>query len=480
MSEQELRLQSLNPPKAPTGIPGFDDITRGGLPAQRSTLVCGGPGCGKTIFGMEFLIHGAASYSEPGLFVSFDQSVQHLMDDARSIGIDVDRLVEDGRLKISHVLLEREELVEAGAFSLDGLFVRIGHDIKEMGVKRVVLDSMDTLFSVLSDSSLLRNEISRLLHWLQQQGVTSVVTSERGSENLTRFGFEEYISDCVVLLDHRVTEQISKRRLRIVKYRGSGHEADEQPFVITSTGISVLPITSASLDHPAPMERLTTGVTDLDDMLGAQGYLQGSTILASGKAGSGKSTLAIAFALAVCARKEKCLYFAFEESEAQLTRDMKSVGLDMQPMLEQGLLTVYAARPTTRGLEEHLLTINREIDLHSPSCIIVDPITNFISMGSAEEVKGMLFRVLDHAKAQSIAVFMTALTSGSGSPDETEANISSMVDIWLALDLRPTGHTRRRELYVVKARGIDHAYETRELVFSSSGISIRQLPKEER
>jgi len=382
-------------------------------------------------------------------------------------------------LRISQVLLSPEEFVEVGVFSLDGLLIRLDQKIGEIGAKRVVLDSIETVYSVLSNSGVLRNEIARLIYWLKEKGVTAIVTGERGTENLTRHGFDEYASDCVILLDHRVTEQISKRRVRVVKYRGSGHGADEYPFIIGASGVSVLPVTSVDLDYEASSDRITSGVPDLDVMLDGKGYLRGSSIMVSGKAGTGKTTLAAAFAIASCERGDRCLYLSFEESAAQVIRNMRSVGMDMDRWIEKGLLTIRAARPSSRGLEEHLISIRDLIADIKPDCVVFDPVTNFISVGSTEEVKSMLLRVMDSTKHKGITVLVTALTPGSGSTDETETNVSSLVDTWIALEMKPVGHMRRRELYVIKARGMEHSCETHEVVLASSGVTLVRMPVEE-
>jgi circadian clock protein KaiC len=476
MSNEEKSVTfSSSIAKAPTGITGLDEITRGGLPAGRPTLVCGGPGCGKTILAMEFLVRGAQQFGEPGLFVSFEETTPHLIENFRSLGFDLKDLVEKKKLKMSRVELSREEIIESGTFSLDALLIRLEHGMAEVGAKRMVLDTMETLFAALSQTEHLRNEIARLFHWLRDKGVTTIVTGERGKEEITRHGFEEYISDCVLLLDHRVTEQTSKRRLRIIKYRGSGHAADEFPFFIGETGFSVLPITSLHLDHSAGFERVSTGVKDLDEMLEGKGYFRATTVLVSGRAGTGKSSLAAAFALAACERGERCIYFSFEESSAQVARNMKSVGIDLDPWLKKDLLTIRAFRPTFRGLEEHLVSVEQATEKVKPTCVVIDPITNFVTVGGVEEVKAMLTRILDFLKHRGVTLLMTALTTRSARLDETNTYMSSLVDAWIALDLEPIGHARRRAIHIVKSRGMEHSYETRDLLMSSHGLSLGNL-----
>jgi circadian clock protein KaiC len=462
--------------KAPTGIDGLDAITHGGFPAGRPTLVCGGPGCGKTILAMEFLVRGALEFDEPGLFVSFEESIEDLYHNFRSFGFNLQSLVEQKKLFISHVKVSRTEIIESGEFTLDGLFVRLGHGIQQVGAKRVAIDTLESLFSHLADTNALRAEIARLFGWLKDKGMTSVITGEKGPPGeLTRNGLEEYVSDCVLTLDHRITDQISKRRLRVVKYRGSSHEKDEYPFLIGDTGFSALPISSVHLDHVVSSDRVTTGVPDLDAMLGGQGYFRGSTVLLSGAAGSGKSTLAASFAAATCERGESCLLLAFEESTGQLIRNMRSVGLDLEPWVEQGLLHIRASRPTLFGLEEHLVSIVSLGRRVAPRAVVLDPITNFLSAGSAWEVKALLTRVLDQFRALGATVLLTSLTPGSGTVEATETGLSSVMDTWIALDQQMTGHTRRCHLYVLKSRGMEHSHEMRELVMSSAGLSLREI-----
>ncbi len=464
--------------KAATGIVGLDEITRGGLPAGRPTLVCGGPGCGKTILGMEFLARGAWQCDEPGFFLSFEETPASLIKNFQSLGFELEALLEKKRLKLSSVDSSRDQIVESGAFSLDGLLIRLEHGIAEVGAKRLVLDSLETVFSSLAQTANLRNEIARLFHWLRDRGITTVVTAERGQTELTRFGFEEYISDCVIFLDHRVTERSSKRRLRVVKYRGSGHSSDEFPFSIGDTGFSVLPITSLNLDYTASSDRVSTGVKNLDEMLGGEGYFRASTVLFSGKAGTGKSSLAAAFALACCQRGQRSLYFSFEESASQLIRNMQSVRIDLAPQVERGLLSVRAIRSSFRGLEEHLVSVAEESRKVKPSCVVMDPITNFITVGAMEEVKSMLARIVDLFKRQGITLLMTALTSGHEGTGDTEIYLSSLVDTWIVLDLERRNHFHYRSLNIVKSRGMEHSRETRELVMSSEGLFLRQLEAE--
>jgi circadian clock protein KaiC len=472
-----LALQSGNTlsrlPKAATFIKGLDAITQGGFPAGRSTLICGGPGCGKTIVAMEFLVRGARNFDEPGLFVSFEESTTQLLDNFRSLGFGIEDLIEQKKLKITHVQLLRGDIIEAGIFSLDALIIRIQHGITEVGAKRVVLDTMETIFSACSNSESLRNEIARLFHWLREKGVTAVVTGEQGKGGLTRHGFEEYLSDCVILLDHRVSDGTSKRRLRVVKYRGSSHAADEFPFLIGETGVSVVPITSLNLDYRAFDERVSTGVTEIDELLGGHGYFKATTVLVNGRAGTGKSSLAAAFVRAACERGERCLYFSFEESEAQFTRNMKSIGIDLDPWLRKELLVVRSFRPTLRGLEEHLVSIAEETEAIDPSCVVIDPITNFITVGDAEEVKSMLTRIVDLLKRRGATLLMTALMTGTSRLDESEIDVSSLVDTWIALDMELMGEVRRRSIYVVKSRGMEHSHQTRELVLSPRGPTLR-------
>jgi circadian clock protein KaiC len=465
--------------KTPTGIAGLDEITQGGFAVGRPTLVCGGPGCGKTNLAMEFLIHGAMDFGEPGLFVSFEEIPQNLIENFGSFGWDIQELIDKKQLKISYVDLSHEEIIESGAFTLDGLLIRLEHGISQIGAKRVAIDTMDNLFSAMPDSKILRKEVGRLFYWLMEKGITTVITGESGKEALTRNGFEEYVSDCVLRLDHRVTQQITKRRMRIVKYRGSSHGKDEYPFLISTKGLAVFPITEVGLDYPVATERVSTGVKDLDGMLEGKGYFKGSSVMVSGKAGTGKSSLAASFISEACKRGERSLYIAFEESAEQVIRNMLSLGIDLDPLLKNGSLTIKAFRPSFFGLEEHLLSILNMVEELKPDCVVMDPITEFISVGDRREVKSMLSRVLDQFKKRDITLFFTALTIGSGKTDVTETDMSSLMDTWIALDLIRTANTRHREIYIIKSRGMNHSYEIRELMMSSKGLSIRDLSDDE-
>lgn len=457
--------------KSPTGIDGLDEVTNGGLPRGRPTLVCGSAGCGKTLLAMEFLVRGATTYGEPGVFLAFEETAEELTQNVRSLGFDLDDLIARKLLDVDYVHVERSEIQETGEFDLEGLFVRLGHAIDSIGARRVVLDTIETLFTGLSDATILRSEIRRLFRWLKDKGVTAVITGERGEGTLTRHGLEEYVSDCVILLDHRVTEQVSTRRLRVVKYRGSSHGTNEFPFLIDQHGISVIPITSAALTHPAPMERVSTGVAALDAMLGGRGFLRGSSVLVSGTAGTGKTSLAAHFADAACGRGERSLFFSFEESREQLLRNMRSIGIDLGRWLGRGLLSIHSSRPTRFGLEMHLATTHKLIDQFRPDIVIVDPVSNFMASGTTIEAEAMLVRMIDMLKARTITTLFTDLIS-AGEPDQTHVGISSIIDTWLLLrDFERQGE-RVGSVYVLKSRGMKHSRQIREFRLTDNGIEI--------
>ncbi len=469
-TDSSITLGTL--PKTPTGISGLDQITGGGLPAGRPTLVCGGAGCGKTLFSIEFLVHGAQQFNEPGVFVAFEEKAHELAANVASLGFDLDALQAQKRLKIDHVRIEPREIAETGDYDLDGLFIRLGYAIDSIGAKRVVLDTIENLFAGLTNQAILRAELRRLFDFLKEKQVTTVITGERGSGTLTRYGLEEYVSDCVILLDHRVENQISTRLLRIVKYRGSVHGTNEYPFLIDEEGISVLPVTSLSLDHAVANERLGTGIPALDAMLDGKGFFRGSSILISGTAGTGKTSIAASFVDAACRRGEACLYMAFEESAQQITRSMKSIGVNLQPHLDTGLLTIQSSRPTLQGLEMHLLTIHKLIKKHKPTVVVLDPITNLITVGSMSEVKSMLIRLIDFLQSQQITVLLTALTRNSVLQEQPDEGVASMVDAWLLVrDIEANGE-RNRGLYVMKSRGMKHSNQVREFVITDRGLDL--------
>ena len=458
-------------PKAPTGIPGLDEITFGGLPAGRPTLVAGGPGSGKTLLGISFLVEGAQRYGEPGVLLTFEEKAEELAADVRSLGFDLDQLVADGKLLIDYVHVERAEIEETGEYDLEGLFVRLDHAIRQIGARRVMLDTIETLFGGLQDSGILRAELRRLFRWLRDRQMTSIITAERGENQFTRQGLEEYITDAVIALDHRVEDQISTRRIRVVKYRGSTHGTNEYPFLISPDGINVLPVTSLMLEHEAPSERVSTGLRALDDMLGGKGFYRASTVLLTGSAGTGKTTLAAHFVDAACARGDKCLYFLFEESPQQMLRNMASAGIDLRRWADNGLLRFSAARPNRHGLENHLLDMHVAVEVFDPQVVVVDPITNLMAVGTNTDVRSMLTRLIDFLKTRGITALFASLTPGADG-DSTESLISSLMDAWLLLGVDTIGEQRRRRLYVLKSRGIAHSEEVRTFRFSPRGIEL--------
>jgi circadian clock protein KaiC len=458
--------------KAPTGIGGLDEITLGGLPRGRPTLICGAAGCGKTLMAMEFLVRGATELGEPGVFMSFEEGVGELSANVRSLGFDLDELVRQEKLVLDYVHVERSEIQETGEYDLEGLFLRLGFAIDSIGAQRVVLDTLEVLFGGLSNEGILRAELRRLFRWLKERGVTAVITAERGEGALTRHGLEEYVSDCVILLDHRVQDQLATRRLRIVKYRGSVHGTNEYPFLIDEHGIDVLPITSLGLEHPASSERVSTGVAALDGMFEGGGYFRGSSVLVSGKAGAGKSSLAAHFVDAACRRGERAVYFAFEESQSQIVRNMRSIGVNLAPWVEQGLLQIHAARPTVYGLERHLTTIYKVVRDFRPAVVVLDPITNFLDASSgSDEVKSMLMRLIDFFKSQSITPVFTSLTRGE-QLDHTDVGISSLMDTWLMLREIELSGERNRTLNILKSRGMAHSNQLREMRLTNQGIQL--------
>jgi circadian clock protein KaiC len=458
--------------KTPTGINGFDEITNGGLPKGRPCLIAGSAGSGKTLFGMEFLVRGAIQYKEPGVILSFEERAEDLVRNFASLGFNLDQLIEDKMLVIDYVYVERAEIEETGEYNLDGLFVRLEYAIDSIGAKRVVLDTVEALFAGLSNEAILRSELRRLFYWLKEKGVTAVITGERGTHTLTRYGLEEYVADCVVLLDHTVSERIATRRIRVIKYRGSSHGADEYPFLIDETGISILPVTSLRLDHKVSSYRISSGVERLDAMLGGDGFYRGSSILVSGTSGTGKSTLAVSFAHAACSRGEKTLYFAFEEAPQQIIRNMRSVGLDLQKCVDNGLLVIHASRPTAWGLELHLATMHKVIASTRPDVIIIDPISNLATVGTPNEVKSMLIRLVDFIKNEGITSMFTDLILGGQFSERTDVGISSLMDTWLLVKTIEINGERNRGIYVLKARGIAHSNQIREFLLTSRGIDI--------
>jgi circadian clock protein KaiC len=461
-------------PKTPTGVIGLDDVTGGGLPRGRPTLICGPAGCGKTLLAMEFLVRGITAFGEPGVFVAFEESAEDLVANVASLGFDLAALQADGLLVIDHVDTIGTEPEDTGDWDLDGLFLRLGAAIDAVGAKRVVLDTIEALFGGFSNTAVLRSELHRLLHWLKQRGVTAVISAERGDGTLTRYGIEEYVSDCVIVLDHRVTEQTSTRRLRILKYRGSLHGTNEYPFLIGESGVSVLPITSLGLGHRVSVERMSTGVARLDLMLGDGGVYRGSSVLVSGAAGTGKSTLAAQFCHAACGRGERAVYFAFEESEAELVRNMSSVGIDLRCWVDAGLLRFECFRPSVLGLEAHLFAMQKLVGEFDPSVVVKDPVSDFQLLGTAADVSAMLTRQVDFLKARGVTVLFTSVTSG-GRLDQDDQQLASLVDTWVRLKTMEGNGEHNRLLSVLKSRGMAHSNQIREFLLTDRGIELADV-----
>ena len=458
--------------KCPTGIRGFDEISNGGLPRGRPTLICGSAGCGKTVLGMEFLLRGASQYKEPGVFVSFEEPPKDLVQNFASMGYDLNDMIARKLIVMDHIYIDKSEIEETGEYDLEGLFIRLADAIDSIKAKRIVLDTIEALFSGLTNAGILRSELRRLFSWLKDRGITAVVTGESGEKTLTRCGLEEYVADCVILLDFRTTEQISTRRLRIIKYRGSSHGADEYPFLIEKTGISILPVTSLGLNHAVSNERVSSGIPRLDSMLAGKGFYRGSTIMISGTAGTGKTSFAAKFVEAACQRRERCLYLAFEESTDQIIRNMKSIGTDLSPWVKKGSLKFHASRPSLYGLEMHLVTIHNLIVDFKPQIVIVDPVSNLTAVGSSIEVKSVLTRLFDYLKMTHVTTLLTDLVPLGNSTERTNEEISSLIDTWILLrDIEVNGE-RNRGLYILKSRGMAHSNQIREVLLSDHGIEL--------
>ncbi len=472
MKKKEAKSQPRVLPKCSTSIQGLDDITGGGLPKGRATLICGGAGCGKTLFAMEFLVHGATQFNERGVFVSFEETQDELAANVASLGFDLDGLIERKKIRVEHIHIKQGDIEEVGKYDLESLFIGIHQAIESIGAKRVVLDTTESLFSALPNPRLLRTELHRLLSWLKKKGITTVLTAERGEGTLTRQGLEEYVSDCVILLDHRVSDQSSIRRLRIVKYRGSTHGTNEYPFLIDQDGFSVLPVTSLGLNYSSSHQRISSGIPRLDTMLSGKGYFRGSTVLVSGTAGTGKTSIASQFVDAACKRGERVLFFTFEESSSQLVRNMRSIGIHLEPWVKKGLLQFHATRPTNYGLETHLTTSIKLINEFKPGVVVLDPINAFVIGENHSEVKTMLLRLVDFLKMKRVTAFFTSLTSASENVEITDVYISSLIDTWLLLRDIEIGGERNRGLYVLKSRGMEHSNQIREFRLTNHGIEL--------
>jgi circadian clock protein KaiC len=474
-AEAKLRARDLpNVGKAPTGIAGLDEVTYGGLPQGRSTLLCGSAGCGKTLVALTFLYNGVTQYGEPGVFIAFEEQSEDLVKNVGSLGYDLDKLIAEKRFAIDHVHLDPNQIAESGEYDLEGLFIRLGYAIDSIGAKRVVIDTVETLLGGLQNQALLRSELRRLFEWLKEKGVTAIITAESGEHTLTRYGLEEYVADCVIFLDHRVRDQLSTRRLRIVKYRGSAHGTNEYPFIIDQQGITVMPVTSVGLEHEASTERVSSGIPDLDVMLEGKGYFKGSSILVSGMAGSGKTSVAAHFADSTCASGRRFYYFAMEESPQQITRNMRSLGIDLQKWVDKKLLRFSARRPNLYGLETHLAAMHRDVIEFDPTAIAVDPMSSLVSAGLTSDAHSMLLRLVDFLKSRGVTALFTNLGAGGAETATTEMLVSSLMDTWLLLYNRESNGEHNRQLYLLKSRGMAHSNQIREFILSNEGIRLRE------
>ncbi len=461
--------------KCPTGIKGLDEITEGGLPRGRPTLICGSAGCGKTLLAMEFITRGITEFNEPGVFMAFEENADELAVNVASLGIDVKELIRQKKLAVDYVHIERSEIEETGEYDLEGLFVRLGNMIDSIGAKRVVLDTIEALFAGLPNEAILRAELRRLFRWLKTKKVTAIITGEQGDKHLTRHGLEEYVSDCVIFLDHRLINQVATRRLRVIKYRGSKHGTNEYPTLIDETGLSVMPISSLGLTYPVSAVRVSTGIPRLDTMFGGKGYFRGTSVLVSGTAGSGKTSVVTAFADSICGKGGKCLYLSFEESPDQIIRNMGSIGFDLGKWVKKGLMKFRSVRPTMFGLETHLVSIHKLVEDFQPTAVVVDPVTNLSSIGDTDEVKAMMMRIIDFLKNKQITAVFTSLSSGSSDFEQSEVGISSLMDTWILLRNIETDGERNRLLYILKSRGMAHSNQVREFVLSDNGIALQDV-----
>lgn len=456
--------------KSPTGIPGLDEVTGGGIPNGRPTLLFGGPGCGKTVMAIESLVHGATNLGEPGVYVSFEEPVEAIIDNTVAFGWDLEGLQEKKLLALDHIDLNAQPFVESGQYDLEPILLRIESAIERIGAQRVALDTLEKLYGTLSDAPSVRAGVDGLLKRLRRKGVTLVFTAEARELGGTRLGFEDYLTDCAIYLDHRITEEVSTRRLRIVKYRGSGHETNEYPYLIDEQGTSVFPLTSLSLDYPASTERLSTGMKELDQMLNG-GVYRGSSVLVSGVPGSGKTSVAAQFAAAACSDGLHALFLSFEEPKADLIRNMKSVGVELAPHIDSGRLSMVTSRPTEHSMEKHLMIIYRTVETIGPDVMIFDPMSSIHHAGTSAQARFFLLRLIDHLRSQGRTIFFTDLIRDDRLGDRTSDEVSSLMDTWIVVRDRREAE-RRRTLYILKARGIAHSNDTRELVLSNRGVYL--------
>jgi len=456
-------------PKTATGIPGLDQILNGGLPKGRVTLVVGNSGTGKTLLGIEFLVNGIRQHDENAILVTFEESASKVTENVSSLGFDLNNLQDDGKLTVMAFKVDLPEK-NRGYFDFSPLLVLLEEAIVCIGAKRVVLDTIELLFGAYSDQTTARIELVKLMRWLEDRGVTAIITGESGNNALTRFGIEEYVSDCVIVLDHRVREEISTRLLRVMKYRGSVHGTNEYPFLIAKNGFIVLPVSSLSLDYAVSRERVSVGVPELDEMLSGGPY-RGSTTLVTGVSGTGKTSVAMSMVNAACARGERSLVLLYEESAFQLERDMGSIGINLKRWTDSGMLKIWASRPLEYGLENHLAIFINMLESFKPAIVAIDGLTAFSRGGFDPDVFIFITRKIGILKARGITTVLTTLKKDV-EDESSSLHISSLTDTGILLRNIEKNGERNRLLAVTKSRGTAHSNQLREFTLSSDGIRL--------
>jgi circadian clock protein KaiC len=465
--------ESLSKHPIATGIDGLDFVLQGGLPAGRPTLLRGAAGTGKTVIALTFLCEGIAA-GDSGVLVTFDESPEALLEHAEGFGFPARRHRTEGRLRILDMRPDRNEVQVGDTIELTAVLARIGHALDSTGASRLVVDAIDAMEAGFANSQSLRTELARVFDWIRDRGVTSLITTGEHAEFSARYGLEDYIADCVIALKQEVKHRVMTRVLRVVKRRGRGHGTNEYPFLLDTDGLFLVPVTGSVLGAPVSEQLLSTGIPGLDAMLGGQGIYQGSTVLLSGQAGTGKTSIACSLTQAACAAGIPVLYLSFEESVAELTRNQRSLGIDIGRYLaddDRGTLVMLPIRAVELGLEEHLMRAMHLVKRHRPALVVLDPVSSLAGRGDEPGAKEILLRLLHLIKEEGITVVATELLSDD-SQGVSHLDVSSMIDVWIKLRRHEHNGEMNRLIYVVKARGLPISDQVKEFRITSTGLRI--------
>ena len=458
-----------------TGVKGLDDVLGGGIPQGHAMLLVGKPGTGKSILSMEYLLHGIELHKENGVYISFEESEKQIISNAASFGWKFEEMVKKNKLAISYIDMQPEQMRTVGDYDLSALILRVKGAIKKVNARRVVIDGINNLLSTFDDERIIRSDLLRLIREIKEVNATIFITGERGHDSWSKMGFEEYLADGLMHLDNRTDGNYQTREIQVVKCRGINHYTGKSPFIINSEGMSIRPLITADFDYKVLKSRVSTGIADIDNMLGGKGLYRGSTVYITGPSGAGKTSISSSFANGACSRGERALFLAFEESSDQIIRNMKSIGLSLDKWVNEKLLYFYTARATTNSLEGHLdniMTMVREVE---PTCVVLDPISAFRPIANENETKLMLIRLNDYLRARKITTVFTALSSDGEYSEHADVQLSSIADTWIVVRIMDYKGERNNVMQLMKSRGMSHSRQMKEMYFTGNGLKLQNV-----